>query len=141
MMNGIAALERYLIENAELELVVNGNVYVGYFPPDKVKDGPLRSIVIRGTASGPDARLDTLHAQSVEINSIGASYLEAMKVDLAVCQVLRDLSRKTMGSVLLHNVQVATGVEQSANAETGWPQCRRTALLRFDEREVDFGTV
>ena len=141
MMNGIAALCRYLLDDPDLNLEVKGNVYVGYFPPDKVQDGPMKCVVIRGTGGSPDSRLHTIEQQPIEIVSIAASYLEAMIVDLAVCQVLKDLDRKAVSGVLLHNAQIAGGASQAPNAETGWPECRRQAVLRFDEREVEDGTV
>jgi hypothetical protein len=142
MMNGIAALEKYLLEDPDLELEVKGNVYVGYFPPEKVAEMPVKAVVIRGAGGNPDDRLDTIHLQQIEIVSAGASAFEAMTVDLAVCQVLKDLDRKTIGGVLLHNAQVAGGAQQSMNPENNaWHECKRQAVLRFDEREVEYGTL
>jgi hypothetical protein len=136
MTNGIAALCRYLLDNPNLELEVKGCVYVGYFPPEKVKDGPMKAVIIRGTGNSPDARLDTIEAQPIEIVCIAASALEAMDLDLAVCQVLKDLDRKIAGGVFLHNAQIAGGATQSLNGETEWPECKRQAILRFDEMEA-----
>jgi hypothetical protein len=96
----------------------------------------MRIVIIRGSGGSPNAQLHTITQQPIEIVSLGTSHVEASTVDLAVYQVCKDLDRVTIGGVLLHNVQVAGGAQQSRNAETLWPESRRQAIIAFDEREV-----
>jgi hypothetical protein len=136
MTDPIMAMVSLLLESPAVGLLTKGNVYGEVFAPERVRDLPCAALVVRGTPGQPDARLDTIRQQRVEIVSIAESSEEALRVSRAAFDVLQAVDRRVTEGVFIHNVQTAGGVEQRLNGETMHHEAVRAAVITFDETEV-----
>ena len=146
MTDYLSALRGYLMAQAgvtNLFLDDSGavkipEIYVLGIPSDEawVKAMPFKCVVLVPVGGSPNPGLGFTSRANVEAVCYGESDFEAYRLERAVSEALKTLSREVIGGVLLHNATLSGGPIQARDPETLWPAMRRQFTLRADEREI-----
>lgn len=143
MTDHLSALRKYLLGKADVIALCEQRIFVMALPAEEIiKPGTTEALMPRKVvvilASGGDANpgMRPIARARTDFVCYGESDFEAARMERPVAEALKTLNRELIDGVLLHNATVAGGPFQARDPETFWPAMRRTAVVRFDEREV-----
>ncbi len=136
MTDFLSALRTYLLAQKEVTDLCGKSVYVLAIPAEEIGLGAHEVVVLLASGGnlGPASRAIT--QARMDVVCFGPTDFDAMQLDMAVAEALKQLRREYVGGVLLHNVTVATGPFQARDSELKWPCMRRQTVVRADERKV-----
>jgi len=146
MTDYLSALRGYLMAQAAVTNLFTDasgavkipEIYVLGIPSDEawIKAMPFKCVVLvpGGGPSNPGIGFTT--RANVEAVCYAESDFEAARLERAVSEALKTLSREVVGGVLLHNATLVGGPIQARDPETLWPAMRRQFSIRADEREI-----
>lgn len=126
----------YLESVSDVTDLCAGRIYGGPVPRDEVRNMPRKVVTIResGGIETNDAR--EIASARMDVRSYGETYKEAGKLDLAVYAALKEASRVTQSSALLHSVGLSGGPVMARDATTQWPYKWRSCTVIISTVEV-----
>jgi len=116
----IEAVRALLLGDSDIaDLTVK--IYGAELPESENDNMPQKCIILHGAGGYQDRGTTDIVKPRIDAYCYGETYYEAGRVDRAVYDVMKHLSRRTINKVLLHSVACGSGPFQVKHAGTGWP--------------------
>jgi hypothetical protein len=146
MTDYLSALRKYLLAQADVDSLCEGRVFVLALPAEQISRigvgnkqetlMPRKCVVVAAAGGDDNPGLLPIGRARIQVVCYAESDFEAARMERPVAEALKTLNRETIDGVLLHNATVSGGPSQGRDPETFWPAMLRTAVVRYDEREV-----
>lgn len=120
---GLLAVRTFVSESEDVADYVTDRVYVGELPEAQAKTMPRAAIVLSPSGGPPDSGYIPLARQRMDTRCYGGTPLEAMRVHLAMHEVLKYLVRGVRLNCLIHSVELNGGPVSLRDNDIGaeWP--------------------
>lgn len=137
MTDVLAAVRTYLLADAYVSGLCSTRVFASEFPKSEAPSMPRKMVVIVYSGGFERVATDPMVRPRMDIYSYGETFHEAAKVDGAVYDALKGVSRRRVGEVLLYAVSLAGGPVTLRDSDAGWPVLVRSVSVAADERAIE----
>lgn len=138
--NPTKAVIDILKADSSITALVSTRVFGIELPQDEAKNMPRKAIVIQPSGGGtfPVGSNDFVEHSTLRFDAFcyGETPFEAEKVRREVYDVLKQLKRTVINTVLIHWINSAGGLISLRDPETHWPVMFQSHQMFFAERAV-----
>jgi len=136
MTNVLSALVLFLRNNPAVNELAEQRIYEAELPRKENQYMPRKAVVISPAGGFVFTRDLPLVTPRFDTWSYGENFYEAHRLDRAVYDALKSITRVVSNKVLLHSVALAGGPNQYRDPNTDWPAMIRSISVSADERTI-----
>jgi len=136
IIDPIAAIRQLCLQTDITAQLVGSRVFVYDLPQGEVNKMPRKALVLRGAGGGMNQGYMQVASPRVDFWSYGETEFECGKLDLALLELLHNLTRVAVNGMIINNAFLSGGSYLAKEAETGWPIIIRSAIINVSIQTI-----
>lgn len=136
MIDVVLGMIEILKADSDIIDLISDRVYGEFLPRKEIENMPRGNVVFVSNGGDEENKTDTIFKKRLDVWSYGNTIYAASVLDRIVCEIIKNIQRKTIRNMLIHSAALAGGPTRYIDPDTGYPAMIRSITIVADQREV-----